>query len=169
MTAMYCAPSDIRENVAGTDAGTGTCAQLSDAQLTAAIVQASAKVAAYAGTDFTADALDPVVVVPQLIFTVTLQLATFYATVTYRKGKDLSQYDPVLLGYQDAIRTLTDISSGKIDISPTAPNDPTDEGGHIRNTIPKTFRLSDSGVEYDGRGGVTAAGAGGGLLRDGWY
>jgi Protein of unknown function (DUF1320) len=169
MTAQYCTPQDIKTNVAGTDAGTGTCAQLNDTQLTAAIVQASGKVSAYAGTDWEVDAADPVITVPQLIFTCTLQLATFYATLTYRKGKDLSAFDPVYLGYLDAMKTLADIAAGKIQVAPTPPNDPVSSAGHVRNTVPLVFVPSDSGVEYDGRGGVTAAGAGGSLLRDGWY
>jgi hypothetical protein len=55
MGAMYCQPSDIRDNVAGTDAGTGTCAALEDYQLNAAIAQASAKVSAYVGTTYEVD------------------------------------------------------------------------------------------------------------------
>lgn len=168
MTAQYCTPQDIRTNVAGTDAGTGTCAMLTDAQLTAAIVQASGKVSAYAGTDWEVDAADPVIVVPQLVFTCALQLATFYATLTYRKGKDLSAFDPVYLGYLDAMKTLTDIASGKIQISPTPPNDPIAGGGHVVNTLPLIFAYEDSGVSPNGRGGISAAGAPGSLLRDGW-
>jgi hypothetical protein len=168
MPVSYCLPADIRSNVAGTDAGTGTCAMLEDSQLLAAIAQASSKVSAYAGTAWFVDANDPVIVIPDLIKTTTIQLATFYATLTYRKGKDLSQYDPVVLGYTDAMRTLTDIQSGKIDVVPTPPNDPVSDSGYVRNTIPAIFRYEDSGTEPDGRGGIMAAGAAGSRLIDGW-
>lgn len=168
MGAMYCLPADIRNNVAGTDAGTGTCAQLTDAQLNGAIAQASAKVSAYAGTAYVTDAADPVIVVPDLVKTCTVQIATFYATLIYRKGKDLSQFDPVYLGYQDAIATLKDIVAGNIDVSPTAPADPVDNAGHVVQTIPSIFRFSDSGTVPDGRGGIQAAGAPGSRLADGW-
>lgn len=165
---MYCLPSDIRSNVAGTDAGTGTCAQLEDAQLLAAIQQASAKVSAYVGTAYVVDAADPVAVVPDLVKSVTIQLATFYATCVYRKNKDFSQFDPVLLSYNDAIKTLTDIAAGRIDVAPTGPASPTDRPGHVVNTIPRIFRPGDSGTERDGRGGIEAAGAPGSRLMDGW-
>src|ERR1017187_9726687 len=154
MTAMYCLPSDIRSNVAGTDDGTGTCAQLTDEQLSLAIAQAGAKVSAYVGTDFEVDIANPVIVVPPLVFTIAVQLATFYATLTYRKGKDLSAFDPIYLGYVDATKTLTDIVTGVIEVAPTAPSDPVYAPGHVVNTVPKSFRYEDSGVVPDGRGGI---------------
>ena len=170
MTAMYCLPSDIRSNVAGTDDGTGTCAQLTDEQLSLAIAQAGAKVSAYVGTDFEVDAANPVIVVPPLVFTIAVQLATFYATLTYRKGKDLSQFDPVMLGYNDGIATLKDIVTGLIEVASTAPADPVYAPGHVVNTVPKSFRYEDSGVVPDGRGGIMPEGApGSSLLHDGWF
>jgi hypothetical protein len=168
MPVSYCAPSDIRSAVAGTDDGTGTCAMLTDTQLSAAIAQASSKVSAYGGTAWYTDAADPTITVPDLIFNLTVQLATFYATLTYRKGKDLSAFDPVYLGYQDALKTLADIISGAIEVAPMPPGDPIAAGGHVVNTVPRSFRYEDSGVEPDGYGGITAAGAPGSLLRDGW-
>lgn len=168
MAAMYCVPADIRANVAGTDAGTGTCAQLSDDQLNGAIAQASAKVSAYVGTSYVVDAADPVIVVPDLVKTCAIQLATFYGTLIYRKGKDLSAMDPVYLGYQDAIGTLKDIAGGKIEVAPTAPADPTDKPGYVRNTIPSIFTFEDSGTVPNRRGGIEAAGAPGARFGEGW-
>lgn len=168
MPVAYCTPADIRTNVAGTDAGTGTCAQLADAQLGAAIAQASAKVSAYAGTAWFTDADDPVIVIPDLIFATTVQLGTFYATLTYRKGKDLSAFDPVYLGYQDALKTLNDIQAGKIEVVPTPPDDPVSDSGHVINKLPAIFDFSDSGVLPDGRGGIMTAGPAGSRLIDGW-
>jgi phage gp36-like protein len=168
MAAMYCLPSDIRANVAGTDAGTGTCAQLGDDQLSAAIQQASAKVSAYAGTSYVVDAADPVVVVPDLVKTCTIQIGTFYGTLTYRKGKDLSPMDPVYLGYLDAVSTLKDIAAGRIDVAPTGPADPVDRPGKVVNRLPRIFTWEDSGTEPDGRGGIMPAGAPGTRLADGW-
>ena len=169
MGAMYCLPSDIRANVAGTDAGTGTCAMLSDAQLDAAIAQASAKVSAYAGTSYVVDVADPTVTVPDLVANLTIQIATFYGTLTYRKGKDLSAMDPVYLGYQDAMKTLQDISAGKIEVAPTAPADPVDRPGYTRNLIPRVFTYDDSGTVPNGRGGIEPAGAPGSRFIEGWY
>jgi phage gp36-like protein len=168
MPVSYCLPADIRSNVAGTDAGTGTCAMLEDAQLSAAIAKASAKVSSYAGTAWFVDANDPVIVIPDLIVTVTVQLATFYATLTYRKGKVLQPGDPVLLGYQDAIATLKDIVSGLIEVVPVPPADAISSAGKVINKLPAIFSYDDAGVLPDGRGGVMVAGAPGSRLIDGW-
>jgi hypothetical protein len=168
VTAMYCLPSDIRNNVAGTDAGTGTCAALEDYQLSAAIAQASSKVSSYVGTSYVADAANPVIVVPDLVKSLTIQLATFYATLTYRKGKDLSPMDPVYLGWVDATSTLKDIAAGRIDVAPSGPADPVDKPGYFRNTVPRIFTYEDSGTVPNGRGGIEPAGAPGTRFTDGW-
>ena len=150
MTVTWCVPSDIRQNVAGTDQGTGTCAALTDDQITAVITQAASKVAAYTGTTWQPDASTPgPVTPPDLVKTMTVQIATFYATLVYRKGKDLSAFDPVYLGYLDAMRTLTDIAAGKIDISPATPGMADDLGGHVVNTISATFSHEDSATRLN--------------------
>lgn len=168
MGAMYCLPSDIRANVAGTDAGTGTCAALEDYQLSSAIAQASAKVSSYVGTRYVVDAANPTVTVPDLVKTCTIQIGTFYGTLTYRKGKDLSPMDPVYLGYLDAISTLKDVAAGRIDVAPTGPADPVDKPGHVVNTLPSIFTFEDSGTLPNGRGGIEAAGAPGSRFAEGW-
>lgn len=165
---MYCLPSDVREAVGGTDAGTGTCAELPDDQLNAAIAQASTKVSSYCGTSWVTDVNNPVMSVPDLVVQLTIALAVFYGTLTYRKGKDLSAYDPVFLLYQDAVKTLTAIASGQIEVAPTAPSDPVDRPGKVFNTVPKTFDHRDSGtrVSLDGR---IEADTGYRSLTAGWY
>jgi phage gp36-like protein len=165
---MYCTAADIRLAVAGTDDGTGTCAMLTDAQLNGAIAQASAKVSAYVGTDYEPDAASPSVTVPDLVKGLTVQLGTFYGTLIYRKGKDLAAYDPVLLGYNDAIATLKDIASGLIDVAAPTPGAPDDAPGHVVNPSPKIFTMHDSGVVSDGRGGITPEGAPGSVFGDPW-
>lgn len=142
----WCAPDDIRQNVAGTDQGTGTCATLTDDQLTTAITRAAAKVAAYTGTTYEPDAADPVVTAPELVITCTIQIATYYATLTYRKGKDMSAMDPVYLGYEDAMKTLTDVVNGWIEVDPSTPGEPETEPGYVRNTLPGIFDHTDSGT-----------------------
>jgi phage gp36-like protein len=168
MPVSYCQPSDIRDNVAGTDSGTGTCAQLTDDQLAAAIAKASSKISAYAGTAWEPDADTPVVTIPDLIVTTTVQLATFYATLVYRKNRPLTVGDPVLLGYTDAMATLKDVISGNIVVAPVPPGEAPVAGGTVINTIPRIFHHSDSGTEPDGRGGIMPAGAPGSRLIDGW-
>lgn len=168
MPVSYCLPADIRNNVAGTDGGTGTCAMLEDDQLSEAIARASSKVSAYAGTAWFVDVNDPVIVIPDLIVSLTIAIGTFYATLTYRKGKDLTTTDPVYLGYTDATQTLKDIASGLIDVAPTPPADAPDRAGKVINKLPAIFTFENSGVLPNGRGGIEVAGAPGSLLRDGW-
>ena len=169
MPVYYCTPADIRDNVAGTDSGSGTCAALTDEQLTEAIGRASSKVSAYAGTTFEPDASTSAVTVPDLVSTITVQLATFYATLTYRKGKDLSAFDPVYLGYLDATQMLKDIATGMIQVGPPDPGAAPSSPGHVVQTIPSIFTYQDSGTVPTGRGGIAAAGAPGTSLRDGWF
>lgn len=164
---MYCLPSDIREAVGGTDAGTGTCAELPDDQLNAAIGQASTRVSSYAGTTWVTDANNPTVTVPDLIVSLTISLAVFYATLTYRKGKDLSAFDPVYLRWADANKTLADIASGLIEVAPSAPSDPVDRPGLVIQTVPKTFDHRDSGTRI-GMDGRVEADTGWRSLAGGW-
>lgn len=168
MPVSYCQPSDIRNNVAGTDSGLGTCAQLTDAQLSAAIGQASAKVSAYTGTSWVTDSNTPVVTIPDIVVNLTVQIATFYATCVYRKNRPLVPGDPALLGYQDALLTLNDIRSGAIEVVPAGPGEAPIESGKVINTVPSIFTYEDSGTEPDGRGGIMPAGAPGSRLIDGW-
>jgi phage gp36-like protein len=171
VAVYYCLPQDIRDNVGGTDNGTGTCAQLTDEQLTEAIGRASSKVSAYAGTTFEPDASQPVVTVPALIVTLTVQIATYYATLTYRKSKDLAAFDPVYLGFLDASQMLKDIASGLIQVAPPDPGEPSPDAvpAKVINTTPRAFTYEDSGTVPDGRGGIMPAGAPGSALRDGWW
>lgn len=150
MPTYYITPADVRDNVAGTDLGAGTCAQLDNPELAAAIGRASARVSAWTGSSYDPDA------VPDLIFDLTVQLATYYATLTYRKSRDLAPTDPVYLGYQDAMATLKGISSGSITVVPVPPDPggtpPQPSAPRVINTIPRAFGPEDAGVEF-GPGG----------------
>lgn len=146
----YLVPADVRNALGGTDAGTGTAAMLEDSQLLAAITRASARVSASTGTTYTDDSGNPVNV-PQLVTSLTMALAKFYATLTYRKGKDLSQFDPVYLDYQDAVATLNAIANGTIDVDPTPPDEGVDGTGHVVNTLPPIFSGRDSHTRLGAR------------------
>lgn len=110
----YAAPSDIRFAVAPDGSFTGTCGELDDEQLQVHIQRAQSLVDGYTGTPFYDSN------VPFLIKQLVVQLATFYATLSYRKGKALETMHPVYLGYQDAQRTLTGIKNGTIEFEPPA-------------------------------------------------
>lgn len=151
MATLYCAPADIKNALGGTDSGTGTAAQLSDAQLTQAITRASNRVSAYAGTVY--DSSTAQLLPPPMVVDLTLDLANFYATATYLKGKAISADDPVRVAYNAAIQVLNDIRDGKVRIDPTAGQGVT-EGGRVVNTIPSIFTGADSNTRSDGRGGI---------------
>lgn len=108
----YAAPADIRNAVSPDGSFTGTCGELSDEQLQGHIQTAQGLVDAYTGIAFM-DWNAPV-----LIKDLVVKLATFYATLAYRKGKELTPTHPVYLGYQDAQRTLTGIKSGILNFEP---------------------------------------------------
>jgi hypothetical protein len=158
MPVYYCTPTDIRDNVGGTDEGTGTCAQLEDEQLTEAIGKASSRISATTGTVYEPDASDPAGTVPDLVADLTIALATFYATLTYRKNLAVPVTDPAWLAYQDALTTLKGIQAGQITVDPQPPGEGpgADAAARVINTIPRIFTGADAGVERTLRGGIEA-------------
>lgn len=108
----YAAPQEIRSTVAPDDSVTGTCGELDDTQLQVHIQAAQDLVDAYTGVPFNDGN------VPSVIKDLVIKLAVFYATLAYRKGKELNAMHPVYLGYQDAQRTLTGIKGGVLNFEP---------------------------------------------------
>lgn len=115
----YVAPPDIRNAVAPDGSFTGTCAELDDVQLNGHISRAQGVINSYtsvAFNDFN---------VPVMVKDLTIQLASFYATLAYRKGKELNEMHPVYLGYKDAQLILKGIKDGSITFDPpNLDNDP---------------------------------------------
>lgn len=108
----YVAPPDIRNAVAPDGSFTGTCAELDDDQLNGHIARAQGVVNGYtsvAFNDFN---------VPVMVKDLTIQLASFYATLAYRKGKELNEMHPVYLAYKDAQGILKGIKDGTIAFDP---------------------------------------------------
>lgn len=106
----YALPADVREAVAPDGNFSGTCAELTDDQLTQHLLRGQSVVDASTGKAFTDTN------VPPLLKGLVLALGAYYGTLAYRKGKDLSQQDPIYLLYQDAEATLTQIRNSEIDI-----------------------------------------------------
>lgn len=115
--STYATPADIREAVAPDGNLIGTCAELSDEQLQRAIQRGQDLVDATTGVTFTDNNA------PSLLVGLVIALASYYATLAYRKGKELGQYHPVVLQYQDARMTLTQIKQNLIDVTPGPDND----------------------------------------------
>lgn len=110
----YVAPSGIRNAVAPDGSYTGTCAELDDEQLQEHIQSAQDLVDSYTDVPFQDWN------VPGVVKDLVIALASFYATLAYRKGKELNAMHPVYLRYQDAQRTLTGIKSGVLTFEPPA-------------------------------------------------
>jgi hypothetical protein len=113
----YALPADIREAVAPDGNFSGTCAELTDDQLTQHLLRAQSVVDASTGKAYTDTN------VPPLLKGLVLALGAYYATLAYRKGKDLAAQDPVYLLYQDAEATLKQIRDGEIDVFPAVNTD----------------------------------------------
>lgn len=142
MSTLYATLADLRLTMDGTDSGTGTAAQLTDAQLTLALTAASNRVSVYAGNVY--DSSSPQAVPPDIFHDLTLDLAAFWATVTYRKSKALAPDDPVRLRYNDAQQILNNVRDGKLRLDVQIPGDVGQEVGVVINNIPNVFTGDDS-------------------------
>lgn len=154
-TPLYASVSDLRLVLDGTDAGTGTAAQLSDAQLTLALTAASTRVSTYTGNVW--DSSTPQAVPPDLLHDLTLDLAAWWATRYYSKHKDMDASHPVMLGYTEAVKVLEDIRDGKIRPDVQAPGSVGQETGHVNNPLPSIFTFQDSNTYWDPGSGTIEA------------
>ena len=138
---LYASIADLRLVLDGTDAGTGTAAQLSDEQLTLALQAASDRVSLYVGVVYDPSAI------PSMAQDLTLDLASWWATTYYLKAKDMGPNHPVVLRYTEAMKILTQVRQGLIDLNvpvltPGQGSGPS--GGNVINRIPAIFTGEDS-------------------------
>jgi phage gp36-like protein len=158
---LYASPADLRNMIEGTDAGKGTAAMLTDAQLTLALYSASNRVSVYVGNVY--DSSTPQATPPAILHDLTLDLAAFWAFKTYRKDKVMANDHPVYMAYKDAMSILEDARDGKVRLDPAPPGSVGSEIGVVINLIPPIFTGDDSNTRV-GQGGVlesdTPVGAG---------
>lgn len=116
----YSQPNDIRNALApgpwpytggGSAPKTGTAADLGDPQLVDAISEADAQIDLMLNRRYATPVADTDV--PNLVRWWSRDIAAYYATLTYRKGRDLTAQDPVALRYNSAIVALTAVRDGK--------------------------------------------------------
>lgn len=155
MSTLYADIADLRLVMDGTDAGTGTAAQLTDAQLTLALTAASNRVSVYAGNVF--DSSTPQATPPDIFHDLTLDLAAFWATTTYLKNKALPADHPVRQKYNDAQTMLNSVRDGKLRLDVVAPGGVGQETGHVRNPLPPIFTGDDSNTTINPMTGVLQA------------
>ena len=147
-TVLYAPVTDLRLVLDSTDAGAGTAAQLSDAQLTLALRAASDRVSVYAG-----QAYDPAAV-PGLVADLTLDLAAWYATTYYLKQKDMPATSPVQLRYAEAMKILDSARKGEVTLDVTVN---AAASARVINKIPNIFTGADSNTAVDPGSGVLYA------------
>ena len=152
---LYASVADLRNVMAGTDSGTGTADQLTDAQLTLALYAASNRVSVYAGNtyDSSSSEANP----PAILHDLTLDLACFWAAKTYLKSKEITPQSPIYLAYKDAVSILQDVRDGKILLDPVAAPGIGSETGVIINRIPAIFTGADSNTRLNPRTGTLEA------------
>lgn len=155
----YCEVSDVITAMTSFNAA-GTPSEIDPSIVQLAIVQASAKVSSWTSNIWGFDNTGKVIPVPYFVQSLTINIAAYYATLSYRKNKPLEANDPILLRYNDAIADLKAIQTGQLSPSPNDPSNGSSgsgaaPGGYgrgaIRNTLPKIFTGRDSNTHV-GRG-----------------
>jgi hypothetical protein len=146
---LYAPVTDLRLILDGTDSGTGTASQLTDAQLILALMAGTNRVSAYVGATFDSSTPQANPANVPLLHDLALDLAAFWATKTYMKHKVMTAEDPVVMAYRDAMRLLEDIRDGRVRFDPVVPGGIGEETGLVINRIPNIFSDSDSNVAID--------------------
>ena len=152
---LYASVADLRNVMAGTDSGTGTADQLTDAQLTLALYAASNRVSVYSGNVY--DSSTPVAVPPAILHDLALDLACFWAYKTYLKSKSIEATHPVYIAYKDSMSILADVRAGRVLLDPVAAPGIGSEGGTVINRVPPVFTGTDSNTRIDPRTGTIEA------------
>ena len=120
---------------------------MTDAQLELALYSASNRVSVFAGNVYdssTAEAKPPAI-----LHDLTLDLARFWAAVTYLKWKEIPQSSPVFIAYQNAMTMLNAVRTGTILLDPAPAPGIGQETGVIINRIPPVFTGRDSNTRID--------------------
>ena len=152
---LYATVADLRNVMSGTDSGTGTAAQLTDAQLELALYAASNRVSVFAGNVY--DSSGPDANPPAILHDLTLDLACFWAAKTYMKWKAVEPTSPIYIAYQDAMSILKDVRAGVVLLDPVVAPGIGSETGVLINRIPPVFTGRDSNVRIDPTTGILEA------------
>jgi phage gp36-like protein len=149
---VYATPDDVRAVVArSTSAGAGTSASaLSDPVLIEALASAEAEVDARLASRYGVPFAD--VAVPALVRSLTVDVAAYLATLTFRESTDLGQDDPIRLRFARAQDLLGQLAKGDLDLPGVTADDgsPAPAGRpRVLNTYEgRMFGLRDFGLGY---------------------
>lgn len=153
---QYITTAALKLAMSSTDAGTGTAAGLTEAELTEVIGRASNRVSSWVGQTFDTDLATPAFDVPPMVVDLTTQIAVYYAWLNYLKGKPMSAQHPAYLGYQDAMATLKAINAGDIRIDPQPAGGLTEVAIVINPNRGPIFTDEDSNVSLGPQGELVA-------------
>lgn len=115
----YSEPADVRAALVPgggdtpPDPKSNTAADLDNTQLADAVAEADARIDSYLAARY----VTPVVESSATIKALSRDIAAYFATLTNRKSKDLSDNDPVARRYAEAIGFLKDASAGRVTLS----------------------------------------------------
>lgn len=127
----FCSVWDVRLALApdADSAGNETAASLKDWQIEDAIDEAEGRINAYVASRYSIVTFEIEVenpnnigetwvfmVAPSPVRGWTRDVAAYLATLTFRKGKDLEERDPIQLRYDATMRDLVAVRDGKIDL-----------------------------------------------------
>lgn len=155
--ASYTTPPAVRDAVAASTGGSndpGSAASLSDAQIQEAIDNAGAQVDGALAIKYGLPLAAPV---PQLVVSLTTDIAAYLATLTWRRNRNTPALAPIQLRYDRAVALLAQLVAGTIElpIGESAPS-----AGSAWNTSPDTFWLGGELFPRPWYGPHEAGGAG---------
>lgn len=132
---MFSTVHDVRNALTpgAVETDTTTAASLSDEQLADAIAEADSRIQSYLPQDYTVptvmveygDPPEPAQVAFSTIRFWSRDIAAYFATLTYNRGRTVNEDDPVRLRYNAVMETLREVRDGKISLPPDA--DTTDD------------------------------------------
>ena len=143
---LYAQVDDLKLALQSTDPS-GTAAQLTNPQLTQALIAASNRISVYAGGIY--DSSIPSAVPPPVFYSLCLGLASYFATAMYLKQKEMLLQHPSFTMYTDAMKVLQDARDGKIRLDVLTIGAIASETGIVINRIPNIFRFKDSNVRLN--------------------
>lgn len=119
----YALPADVRGVLAPDPAfPAGTAGELSDESLARCIATAAAQVDVALTARYEVPFPDPA---PRLVADISVAIASWLASLTYRKSVDITANDPIQLRYQWATGLLAQLAKGELDLPGTTPEGPT--------------------------------------------
>jgi len=151
----YTDPQKIKDllDPAG-NMGSGSAASLEDNVLQGAADRATTEVNSRLGSRYAVPFGDPP---PELVVTITTDIAAYGATLSFYGSTDITDTDPVVRRYQSSMQLLADIAAGKADLYPGEDGPPVTATSSGRITVrnpysgslfgPDNFNLSSPDLE----------------------